>query len=61
MKKPEHKRVKKVQNKVQRLLTKIWSFQFKNVVLFVEWQEGEFGRKDKGHFHFRHYSIAVQF
>ena len=32
----EHKRVKKVQNKVQRLLTTIWSFQFKNVVLFVE-------------------------
>ena len=31
----EHKRVKKVQtNKVQRLLTKIWSFQNKNIVLF---------------------------
>ena len=52
----EYKRVKKVQtNKVQRLLTKIWSFQNKNTVLFEKSrQESEFGRKDKGHFYFYH-------
>ena len=34
-----HKRVKKVQNKVQRLLTKVWSFH-----MYCLWsgQEGEF-------------------